>query len=101
MNIINSFRQKGRRITIISDKEILKKAVIDNLVTEDKRKLIAEASGIHENVQDHQISFTTILPEFSEKYEDLSKRIEQLERAVKQIIELLSCDHVMASLSAS
>lgn len=74
---------------------MLKKAVIENLVPEDKRDMIADGKRVEKQ---HQISYTTILPEVSGQYEDLCKRIDKLEIAVKQIIELLSNDHVLSSL---
>ncbi len=69
-------------------------------MTEDKRKLIETKQNRHEEEVGHQIAFTTEIPEFSDKYEELTKRIEKLEKAVRQIIELLSNDQIITSLSA-
>ena len=80
-----------RRISVQTDKDMLKQAVVQNLVTEEKRrKMEGEVKG-----HARGIKFTTDLPEIAldSHYEELVKRIEVLERAVKGLIELVAEGH--------
>lgn len=67
------------------------------MVEKGKRELVS-----HEDSKDRdeqQISFTTIIPDSEYKLEDLVKRVENLEKGMKQIIELLASDQVITLLS--
>lgn len=74
-----------------TDKEMLKQAVVQNLIPEEKRRQM-EGEGI---------KFTTDLPELQgdANYEDLVKRVEVLEKAVKGLIELVASGHEISDLT--
>lgn len=75
---------------------MLKQAVVQNLVPEEKRR---QMEG--EAERGSGIKFTTDLPELQSdsNYEDLIKRVEVLEKAVKGLIELVASGHEISDLT--
>lgn len=84
MTVLISYRFK-RRIIIHKDKEILKNAVINNLVPEEKREVLFSTHFPEE--EDH--NETELFDSSRDEIKVLEERIDKLEKILKKIIDFI------------